>query len=90
MLFVLIPNGECVMGEVDRDADSDGLIDIACPGGEDCDDENPNCARDCTDRAPQACHTPSAGSIWAPHGGVSASPRASGTSNPAVRRARAA
>ncbi len=42
--------GVCSVGEVDRDADGDGLIDIFCPGGEDCDDENPNCGADCTDR----------------------------------------
>ncbi len=43
-------DGECSLGEVDRDADGDGLIDVACPGGDDCDDDNPNCGADCTDR----------------------------------------
>lgn len=31
----------CVAGEVDKDGDGDGFIDIYCPGGDDCDDLSP-------------------------------------------------
>jgi len=41
--------GQCTKGEVDKDDDGDGLVDIVCQGGSDCDDTNSHCTIDCTD-----------------------------------------
>lgn len=42
-------DGICVLGDADRDLDNDGLIDLLCPGGTDCDDSNATCGSDCVD-----------------------------------------
>jgi hypothetical protein len=37
----------CVVGDIDKDSDTDGFIDINCPGGTDCDDDQQACGADC-------------------------------------------
>ncbi|MFC1611103.1 hypothetical protein ACFL6C_09095 [Myxococcota bacterium] len=39
----------CALGPVDKDDDSDGLVDSACPGGRDCDDTSGSCTAVCDD-----------------------------------------
>lgn len=35
-------DGQCWTGQTTLDADSDGFFDAACPGGDDCDDQDPD------------------------------------------------
>jgi len=44
----------CVIGDYDKDFDSDGYIDIDC-GGDDCDDNPNECGADCNPQSQEVC-----------------------------------
>lgn len=49
-------SGACVTtGAADKDADGDGFVDAACPGGDDCDDEPASCGSACAPGLAEVC-----------------------------------